>query len=101
MKKNNSNNTVKSLPMYGILLLVMIGAVYYYSVSRYEVHKLSYDKFIEEVSDGKVEEIKITPKAGSGIYVIDGSLKDYKKTEKFVAEVPYSEVVLEKILYGI
>lgn len=98
MKKNNPNNTIKSLTMYGILLIVMIGAVYYYSVSRYETHEFSYDELLEKAQEGEVDKIKITPKAASGIYEVEGNLKDYKKTEKFVAEVPYSEVVLGKIL---
>lgn len=98
MKKNNQNTMVKSLVMYGILIAVMIAAVYYYSAARFEKHDFTYDQFIKELSEDKVEELTITPSASSSIYEIEGKLKDYKKTEKFVLKVPYSESVMTKIL---
>jgi len=98
MKKNNTNNVVKSLAMYGILLIIMLGAIYYYSASKYVTHDFTYDEFIERASSGDVDKIVITPKANSSVYTIEGSLKNYKKTEAFKVEVPYSEVVMDKIL---
>jgi len=97
MKKNN-NNMVKSLVMYGILIAFMIGAVYYYGASRYETHKFTYDEFVEKITSGEVKEVELTPRAGSGVYEITGNLKDYKKTESFKVEVPYSDVLIEKVL---
>ena len=89
MKKNNNNNTVKSIVMYGILLVIMIAAVYYYGASRYVKHDFTYDEFIEKITDGKVDNISITPKRASGVYEITGSLD----------EIPWnSRLKLNKIL---
>ena len=54
MKKNNPNTMVKSLVMYGILIAMMIAAVYYYSAARFEKHDFTYDQFIKELSEDKV-----------------------------------------------
>ena len=98
MKKNNTNNAIKSFVMYGLLLVVMICAVYFYGASKYVSHDFTYDEFLTEVTKGNVEEIEITPKSGSSIYIIEGRLKDYKNTESFNVSVPYSDSVMEKIL---
>ncbi len=98
MKKNNTNSMIKSIVMYGILIVLMCGAIFYYSASKYITHELSYDEFISTVTKGEVEKIEITPDTASSIYIIEGKLKDYKKTESFKVEVPYSETVMEKIL---
>lgn len=97
MKKNN-NNIVKSLTMYGILAVLMMGAIFYYSASKFVTHDFTYDEFIEKVTNKEVKELTITPKAGSGIYEITGNLKDYKETESFKVEVPYSDVLVDKII---
>lgn len=98
MKKNSSNSMVKSIAMYGLLLIVMVVAIYYYGASKYVTHDLTYDEFMTKITEGQVEKIDITPKAGSGVYTIEGTLKGYKKTESFKVEVPYSDVVVDKIL---
>lgn len=98
MKRNNQNSLTKSLAMYGILIVIMIGAIYFYNTSRFVTHDMTYDAFIKEVTDGKVEEITITPSSSSSTYTIEGKLKDYKDTESFKVETPYSETVMSKIL---
>lgn len=98
MKRNNQNSLTKSLAMYGILIVIMIGAIYFYNASRFVTHDMTYDAFIKEVADGKVEEITITPSSSSSTYTIEGKLKDYKDTESFKVETPYSETVMSKIL---
>lgn len=98
MKRNNQNSLTKSLAMYGILIVIMIGAIYFYNASRFVTHDMTYDAFIKEVTDGKVEEITITPSSSSSTYTIEGKLKDYKDTESFKVETPYSETVMSKIL---
>ena len=58
----------------------------------------SYDEFIKRLSEGEVTKLEITPKNGSGVYVIDGALKDYKSTESFRVNAPLSDTVLEKVM---
>lgn len=96
--RNNSNNIIKSVSTYGILLLIMIGAIYFYGASRYVVHKMTYDEFVTKATEGKIEEITITPKSGESTYIIEGKLKDYSKTESFAVRVPISETFMEKVL---
>jgi len=98
MKNNNNGNIIRTTVMYGLLLVIMLGALYFYSASRYVVHDVTYDQFVEDIADGKVEEISITPKAGSGVYIIDGRLSDYSKTESFRVKIPYSDSVVDKVL---
>ena len=56
-KTSNGYNVVKSSFMYGILIIIMIGAFYFYSASRYTIHNISYDEFIENISNDKIKEI--------------------------------------------
>lgn len=97
MKKNNPNNMVKSMAMYAILIIIIAGALFYYSASKNVVHEFTYDEFMTNMVEGKLESITITPKASSSVYTIEGSLKGYKKTEKFTVDALYSEVTVEKI----
>ena len=96
--KNNNSGAIRSIVMYGILLLIIIGAAYYSAASRNVVHEFTYDEMVTYITEGKVTEVEITPKSGSSVYIIDGKLKDYSKTETFRVTVPYSETVVEKIL---
>ena len=96
--KTKKNNNLKSIVMYGLLLVLMLVVVYFYSASQYKVYKFSYDEFLNMVAEGKVEEITITPKVQSSIYVIEGNLKEYTDKESFSVSVPYSDSVMEKIL---
>ena len=98
MKKKPNNNVVRSFIMYGILLIIVIGAFYFYGNSQYTVHTFTYDELNTHIISGEIKEITITPRSGSSIYEIAGTLKDYGKTESFVVKVPYSEAVMEKIL---
>ncbi len=95
-KKRNIN--MRSYAMYGLLIVMILGAIYFYGLSKNVVHEKTYDEFIADVTKGNVEEISITPKSGSSIYVIEGKLKDYAKMESFTVKVPYSEAVMEKVL---
>ena len=97
-KTSNGYNVVKSSFMYGILIIIMIGAFYFYSASRYTIHNISYDEFIENISNDKIKEITITPKQGASVYIIEGKLKDYSKLESFSVKVPLTDSTVDKIL---
>ena len=59
--KNKNNYAKQSMP-YVILLLVIVGSLVFFRLSQYEVHDLSYDKFMTELQNGEVKKIEITPK---------------------------------------
>ena len=98
MKKKNNINTVKSLVMYGILFAIILSALYYYSVSQFVVHNITYNEFMKNVSKDKVKKIEITPKSSSGVYTVVGILKTYNKNESFSVNIPYSDSAINKIL---
>ena len=95
--KNKNNYAKQSMP-YVILLLVIVGSLVFFRLSQYEVHDLSYDKFMTELQNGEVKKIEITPKNGAGVYYITGSLDGYKSTETFTVNIPLSEGVLDKVM---
>ena len=97
-KEINKNSMIRSLVMYGLLAIVILGALYFYGQSRYVVHDFTYDEFVTKASEGKVDEILITPKSGSSVYIIEGKLKDYAKTESFSVKIPYSDSAVDKVL---
>ena len=95
--KNKNVYAKQSMP-YVILLLVIVGSLVFFRLSQYEVHDLSYDKFMTELQNGEVKKIEITPKNGAGVYYITGSLDGYKSTETFTVNIPLSEGVLDKVM---
>lgn len=95
--KNKKSYTKQSVP-YAILFIVIIGVLVFFNLSQYKVYEYSYDEFIKRLSEGEVTKLEITPKNGSGVYVIDGALKDYKSTESFRVNAPLSDTVLEKVM---
>ena len=54
--KNKNNYAKQSMP-YVILLLVIVGSLVFFRLSQYEVHDLSYDKFMTELQNGEVKKI--------------------------------------------
>ena len=81
MKKNQ--NTVKNSFPYLILLLVILGTVYFWGYSQNEVHNLSVGELLKEIDKNTITEITITPKASESGYYVEGKLKSYNETEKF------------------
>ena len=95
--KNRANFTKQTMP-YVLLCIVIIGVLTFYNLSQYKVNTFTYDEFMGELAKSAVKEIQITPKNGAGLYLIEGRLNEYPKTEKFKVNVPMSEKVIEKIL---
>ncbi len=83
---------------YALLFIVIIGVLVFYNLSQYKVNEFTYNEFINELANEKVESLEITEKSRAGLYFITGKLKDYDETESFKVNVPLSETVLERIL---
>ena len=94
----NKKNIQKGLLPYLLIFLFMIGVLYFFNIVNKKVNILTYDTFIENAVEGKVEEIVITPKSDAGIYEITGTLKDYKDGETFYVKVLKSEKIMSEIL---
>ncbi len=88
----------KGIIPYLILFLVMLGLLYFFNMSRHEIHQFTYDEFITNMEDKKIEEITIVPRSGAGVYEIEGKLEGYSEYETFYLKVPLSNEVIARIL---
>ncbi len=94
----NNKKVAKQGSLYLILILMILGTLITFNYTNKEVHKISYDELISELSKDKVKNITITEKTSAGVYYITGQLEDYKKNEFFKANIPLSESVMDRIL---
>ena len=95
----NIKKTKKSMNFlpYILLIVVVMGSYFYLNTIGSKVNTLDYSELTKELSGGNVTEINVTPKSSSGVYVITGKLKDYKKNESFKVSVPYTDTVISSI----
>ena len=98
VKRKSKTNTTKTISMYAVLLIIILGALYFSSLGNNKVHEFTYDEFLKNMSNDKVKEIEVTPNTNSSTYIITGTLEDYSKNETFTVNVPYSDSVIEKVL---
>ena len=97
-KKVDKKTLKKGLLPYLFLLIIMLGIFYVFTVMNKVVHTLSYNEFIEKLDEDKIAELHLIPRGNGYIYEVDGTLKDYKKNEKFEATLPLSDEVVKKIV---
>ena len=88
----------KGLLPYLFLFLIMLTILYFVTNMNNKVNVLSYDEFIVSLNDGKIEEMRITPKSNARVYELSGKLKNYKDNESFFVRVPLSDEVIAKVL---
>jgi len=96
MNIKKSKKSMNFLP-YILLLVVVIGSYLLLNTLGTEVHELNYTELTTQINDGNVEELSVTPKSASGVYVVSGRLKDYKKNETFKVTLPYTDTVISTL----
>ncbi len=96
MRVKKSRNRMNYMP-YVLLLVVVLGAWFYLTTLGKEVHEINYTELTTHINNDNVEELNITPRSASGVYVITGKLKDYNKTESFKVTVPYTDTVISTL----
>ena len=96
MNIKKSKRGMNFLP-YLLLLVVVVGSYLYLHTLSTKINTLDYNQLTKELSSGNVTEINVTPKSGSGVYVISGKLTNYKKNETFKVSVPYTDTVISSI----
>ncbi len=94
IKKTKRN--MNFLP-YILLLVVVIGSLLFTNSIGNKVNELNYTQLTSEINNDNVTEINITPRSGSGVYIVTGKLKGYKKNESFKATIPYTDTVISTI----
>ena len=94
----NKKEIKKGVLPYVVLIIIMLGVIYFFNVLNVKVNDLTYDSFLNSLNNNEVTEVKIVPSVDGGIYNITGKLKDYKDNEKFEVVAPYSEEVIKKVM---
>ena len=97
-KQINKKVVKKGMLPYLFLVLIMLAVVYLVNTLNTTVNILSYDEFMENLSDGKVEKLEITPRDRAQIYEGRGKLKGYKSGEEFFVRMPISDSVMKKLV---
>ena len=96
----NKNEIKKSIVPYVALLVIMLVIVYVFNFMGNEVHKFTYNEFMKHVSEGRVENLDVTPNKDGGVYYITGKLEGYDKKETFKVTVPLSDEVVKEMVEG-
>ena len=94
--KKNTKKTMNLLP-YLLLISVIIVSLIFYETFSSKINEISLNDLQTELTNKKVTELNVTPKEGSGVYVITGKLEGYKKTETFELTIPYTDTVISSI----
>src|SRR5574344_1151392 len=84
------------MPYITLILVVVFAYIFINSIST-KINQLDYSELTKELSNGNVTELVVTPKSGSGIYVLTGKLKDYGSGETFTVSIPYTDTVISAI----
>ena len=94
----NKKEVKRGLLPYLVLFVVMLGILYFFSLSNNKVNQFTYDQFINHMDNKEIKEISITPRSSAGVYEIRGKLNSYGENETFYLKVPLSNEVMAKIL---
>ena len=93
----NKKEIKKGIVPYVVLIVIMLGVIYFFNVLNIKVNDLTYDKFVSYLNNNEVEEIKVVPNIDGGVYNITGKLKDYKENESFEVVATLNEEVIKQI----
>ena len=94
MNKKMKNN----LYPYVFLLIFILVGIFIFSGFNSKINELSYDEFMDSMTNGKIEELNIIPKTRTSTYEITGRLKDYKDNETFIIYLPHSDEFVSRII---
>lgn len=94
----NKKTIKRGLVPYLFLILVMIGIFYFFNVANQKINTLTYDAFMNEIANGTVTEIEVTPKDAAQTYEVRGKLSSYEENESFFVRMPLSSEVMKKLV---
>jgi cell division protease FtsH len=96
--KRVKQNVKKGLLPYIGLFIIVITVIYFFNTMNQKVNNITYNDLLKNIDNEKVDEISLTPRIKSSIYVITGRLENYKEKETFQVFVPLSDEIVSKIL---
>ena len=94
MNKKMKNNIY---PYVFLLIFILVG-IFIFSGFNSKINELTYDEFMNSMTNGKIEELNIIPKTRTNTYEITGRLKDYKDNETFIIYLPHSDEFVSRII---
>lgn len=94
---NKKTTVKKGLLPYIFLFIFIVIILLAYNMLNTDTHEISYDEFLKDLNENKITELEVIPKTRSQTYEINGKLKNYKKNELFVLNIPMSDEFLSKI----
>ncbi len=94
----NKKEVKKGLVPYLFMILVVLGVFYVFNVMNKDINTLTYNEFMDELNEGNIKTMYITPRNSAQTYEVTGKLKDSKKGEEYFSRLPKSEEVMKKIV---
>ena len=91
-------NTMKNFIPYLLLFMVILVTYYVFGLNNVKINTLSYNEFLTNLEQEKVDKLEVTPKSKDSVYVLTGKLEGYKDNESFTLTVPLTDSVIQKIL---
>ena len=86
MKKKKRSNLLSAMAPYIVLVAVFL-TIFVFMSSGSEPKELTTGELIQEIKQGNVTEITITPKSSEGLVYVEGKLEGYKKDESFISKI--------------
>lgn len=83
---------------YGFIILFFVVVILLVNSMGAKPKEFSYNEFINELTNGSVVELEITPKQSASNYLLEGKYKKDGKKEEFKLKVPYTDTVVSDIL---
>ncbi len=91
-------NTMKNFIPYLLLFMVILVTYYVFGLNNVKINTLSYNEFLTNLEQEKVDKLEVTPKSRDSVYVLTGKLEGYKDNESFTLTVPLTDSVIQKVL---
>ena len=86
MKKKKRSNLLSAMAPYIVLVAVFL-TIFVFMSGGSEPKELTTGELIQEIKQGNVTEITITPKSSEGLVYVEGKLEGYKKDESFISKI--------------
>ena len=98
----NKKQLKKGILPYFLLILLMLGILYFFNISNRKVNELNYGDFVNHINNNEIKEVMITPRNSAGVYEIRGKLNNYAENETFFLQVPISDGIISRVyeVYG-
>ncbi len=75
----NKKEVKRSIFSYVFVIAILICLYYVFVSFRSVNNKLTYDEFINNLNNGTIEKLEMTPSSSGQVYNLVGKLKGYKE----------------------